>query len=98
MRVPRRNFLHLAGAAVALPALSRIAMAQAYPTRSIRFMVGFAPGGPNDILGRIIAGWLTERLAQPFVVENRSGRSGNIATETVVRAPADGYTILLVGP
>lgn len=73
-------------------------MAQAYPTQPIRFMVGFAPDGPNDILGRIIAGWLTERLGQPFVVENRSGRSGNIATETVVRAPADGYTILLVGP
>ncbi len=73
-------------------------MAQAYPARPVKFVVGFAPGGPNDILGRIVAGWLTERLGQPFVVENRSGRSGNIATEAVVRAPADGYTILLAGP
>jgi tripartite-type tricarboxylate transporter receptor subunit TctC len=98
IRATRRIFLHLAGAAVTLPAVSRIALAQSYPTRPVRFMVGFAPGGPNDILGRLIAGWLTERLGQPFVVENRPGRSGNIATEAVVRAPADGYTILLVGP
>jgi tripartite-type tricarboxylate transporter receptor subunit TctC len=90
--------LRLAVASVALPAVARIAMAQAYPGRPVRLVVGFAPGGPNDILGRIVAGWLSERLGQPFIVENRSGRSGNIATETVVRAPADGYTILLVGP
>ena len=98
MKLPRRQFLHLAAGAATLPAVSRVAMAQSYPARPVRFMVGFAPGGPNDILGRIVATWLSERLGQPFVVENRSGRSGNIATEAVVRAPADGYTILLVGP
>jgi tripartite-type tricarboxylate transporter receptor subunit TctC len=98
MTLIRRRFLQLAGGALAAPATSRLAMAQAYPTRPVKFMVGFAPGGPNDILGRIVAGWLGERLGQPFVVENRSGRSGNIATEAVVRAPADGYTILLAGP
>jgi len=73
-------------------------MAQAYPARPVKFMVGFAPGGPNDILGRIAADWLTKRLGQPFEVENRSGRSGNIATEAVVKAAPDGYTILLCGP
>jgi tripartite-type tricarboxylate transporter receptor subunit TctC len=73
-------------------------MAQAYPTRPVRFVVSFPSGGPNDILGRLMAQWLTERLGQPFVVENRPGRSGNVGTEMVVRAPADGYTVLLVGP
>ena len=98
MTIVRRRFLQLAGGVLALPASSRLAMAQTYPARPVKFMVGFAPGGPNDILGRIVAGWLTQRLGQPFEVENRSGRSGNIATEAVVKATPDGYTILLCGP
>jgi tripartite-type tricarboxylate transporter receptor subunit TctC len=98
MTLGRRRFLQLTGGAALAPMMPGHAWAQTYPTRPVRFMVGFAPGGPNDILGRIMAGWLTARLGQPFVVENLSGRSGNIATEAVVRAPADGYTILLAGP
>jgi tripartite-type tricarboxylate transporter receptor subunit TctC len=90
--------LSLAGVAPLLPALARMAAAQAYPAQPVRLLVGFPAGGPNDILGRLIAQWLSGRLGQPFVVENRPGGSGNIATETVVRAPADGYTLLLVGP
>src|SRR5712691_10743230 len=74
------------------------ARAQTYPTRPVRFIVGSPPGGPNDILARLVGQWLSDRLGQPFVVENRPGASGNIATEAVVRAPADGYTLLLVGP
>jgi tripartite-type tricarboxylate transporter receptor subunit TctC len=83
-----------------LPAMSGPAGAQeqGYPARPVRFVVSFPPGGPNDILGRVMAQWLTERLGQPFVVENRPGASGNTGTELVVRAPADGYTLLLVGP
>jgi tripartite-type tricarboxylate transporter receptor subunit TctC len=91
----RRAFL---GAAAALLGIPRAARAQAYPSRPVRLVVGFPAGGPNDTLGRIIAQWLTERLGQPFVVENQAGGSGNIATAAVVRAPADGYTLLLVGP
>jgi tripartite-type tricarboxylate transporter receptor subunit TctC len=98
MKLPRRNFLHLAAGAAALPAASRFAWAQAYPTRPVRIVVGFAPGGANDILARLIGQWLSERLGQPFVIENRPGGGSNIATEAVVRAPADGYTLLLVGP
>jgi len=98
MTLPRRRFLHLAAAAAVLPAAARIATAQSYPTRPVRFVVSFPAGGPNDILGRLMAQWLSERLGQPFVVENRPGASGNIGTEAVVRAPADGYTLLLVGP
>ncbi len=100
MKLPRRRFLHLAGfaAVTGLPAVSRTAGAQAYPARPVRFVVSFPAGGPNDILGRVMAQWLTERLGQPFVVENRPGASGNTGTEVVVRAPADGYTLLLVGP
>jgi tripartite-type tricarboxylate transporter receptor subunit TctC len=98
MPIHRRHFLQLAGAAAALPATSGIAMAQAYPAKPVRLIVGFSPGGPNDILGRLIAGWLSQRLGQPFVVENQAGRSGNIATEAAVRAAPDGYTLLLVGP
>jgi tripartite-type tricarboxylate transporter receptor subunit TctC len=96
MKLPRRNFLHLAAGAGALPTLSRFAWAQAYPTRPVRIIVGFAPGGPSDIVARLIGQWLSERLGQPFVIENRQGAATNIATEAVVRAPADGYTLLFV--
>src|SRR4051795_533328 len=98
MRPSRRHLLSLAGVAPLLPAFVRMAAAQAYPAQPVRLLVGFPAGGPNDILGRLIAQWLSGRLGQPFVVENRPGSSGNIATETAVRAPADGYTLLLVGP
>ena len=98
MHTTRRKLLTLAGGAIALPAISTTAMAQAYPTRPVKFMVGFSPGGPNDILGRIAAEWLTKQLGQPFEVDNRAGRSGNIATKAVVKAAPDGYTILLAGP
>src|SRR5213083_2051076 len=95
MKLPRRNFLQLAAGAVALPALSRIALAQAYPSRPVRIIVGFAPGGGNDIMARLIGPWLSERLSQQFVIENRPGAGANIATEAVVNAPPDGYTLLL---
>jgi tripartite-type tricarboxylate transporter receptor subunit TctC len=96
MKLPRRRFLHLAAGAAALPAVSRIAWAQAYPSRPVRIIVGFAPGGPVDIIARLISQWLSERLAQQFIVENRPGAGSNIGTEAVVRAPADGYTLLLI--
>ncbi len=96
MKLPRRRFLHLATGAAALPALSRIARAQTYPSRSVRVIVGQAPGSGSDIAARLIGQWLSERLGQPFVVENRPGAGGNIATEAVVRSPADGHTLLLV--
>src|SRR5262245_51804587 len=97
MGLPRRQFLRLAAGAAAIPAVGRIARAQVYPLRPVRIVVGFAAGGPNDILARLMGHWLSERLGQPFVIENRPGASSNIATEAVVRAPADGYTILLAG-
>src|SRR5262249_26436372 len=92
----RRNFLHLAAGAAALPAVSRVAGAQAYPTRPVRIIVGFSAGGPSDIVARIIAQWLSEHLGQEFVVENRPGAASNIGTEAALRAPPDGYTLLLV--
>ena len=97
MKLPRRRqFLHLAAGAAALPAVSRIAWAQAYPTRPVRLIVGFPPAARDDILARLMGQWLSERLGQPFVIENRPGAGTNIATEAVVRAPPDGYTLLLV--
>jgi tripartite-type tricarboxylate transporter receptor subunit TctC len=92
----RRRFLHLAAGAAALPAVSRLATAQTYPARPVRWVVGFAAGGPAEILARLMGQWLSERLGQPFVIENRPGAGSNIATEAVVRSPADGYTLLLV--
>jgi tripartite-type tricarboxylate transporter receptor subunit TctC len=97
MKLPRRNFLHLAAGAAALPAVSRLAWAQAYPTRPVRIIVGAAPSGSFDIMARLIGQRLSEQLGQPFVIDNRPGAVGNIATEAVVRSPADGYTLLLVG-
>jgi tripartite-type tricarboxylate transporter receptor subunit TctC len=97
MKLPRRNFLHLAAGAAALPAVSRIGWALDYPTRPVRVIVPFAPAGTTDILARLIGQWLSERLGQQFVIENRPGASTIIGTEAVVRAPADGYTLLLVG-
>jgi tripartite-type tricarboxylate transporter receptor subunit TctC len=97
MKLPRRNFLHLAVGAAALPAVSRIARALDYPTRPVRVIVPFAPAGTTDILARLIGQWLSERLGQQFVIDNRPGASTIIGTEAVVRAPADGYTLLLVG-
>src|SRR5262249_36245772 len=96
MKLPRRQFLHVAAGAAALPAVSRIARAQSYPTRPARIIVGFAPGGAADIMARLMGQWLSERLGQQFVIENRPGAAGNIATEAAVRSPPDGYTLLLV--
>ena len=97
MNIPRRQFLNLAAGAVALPAASSIARAQAYPARPVRIVVPFAAGGSTDIIARLIGQWLSERLGQQFVIENRPGAGSNIGTEVVVNAPPDGYTLLLVG-
>jgi len=97
MKLPRRKFLHLAAGAAALPAVSRFANAQTYPSRPVRIIVGFAPAGGTDIMARLIGQWLSERLGQSFVIENRPGAGTNIATEVVVNAPPDGYTLLLAG-
>jgi tripartite-type tricarboxylate transporter receptor subunit TctC len=97
MKLPRRKFLHLAAGAAALPAVSRIAKAQAYPTRPVRIIIGFAAGGGQDVSTRILAQWLSERTGQQFIVENRPGGGSNLATEAVINAPPDGYTLLRVG-
>jgi tripartite-type tricarboxylate transporter receptor subunit TctC len=97
MKLPRRNFLHLAAGAAVLPVVPRIAWAQAYPTRPVRVIVPFAPGGNSDITARLIGQWLSERLGQQFITENRPGTGSNIGTEMVVNAPPDGYTLLLAG-
>jgi tripartite-type tricarboxylate transporter receptor subunit TctC len=94
MKLPRRKFLDLAAGAVALPVVARVARAQAYPIRPVRLIVCFAAGGPSDITARLIGQWLSERLGQSFIIENRPGAGGNIATEMVVRARSDGYTLL----
>ncbi len=98
MKLPRRQFLHLAVGAAALPAVSRIARAQTYPTRPVRIIVGFAAATGADILARLIGQWLSERLGQQFVIENRPGAGTNIATEAVVRSAPDGYTLLAISP
>src|SRR5262245_35121189 len=97
MKLPRRTFLYLAAGVAALSGMSRFAWAQAYPTRLVHLIVPFAPAGASDILARLIGQSLSERLGQQFVIDNRPGGGGNIGTEAVVRAPADGYTLLIVG-
>ena len=96
MKLPRRDFLHLAAGAAALLGISRMASAQAYPTRPVRIIVPVTAGAVNDILARLMGQWLSERLGQQFVIDNRPGGGSKIGTEAVVRAPADGYTLLLV--
>jgi tripartite-type tricarboxylate transporter receptor subunit TctC len=98
MKLHRRQFLHLAAGAAALPAVPRYAWAQTYPTRPVRWIVPFPPGGSTDVLARVMGQWLSERLGQPFIIDNRPGAGTNIGTEAVVRAPPDGYTLLLFGP
>ena len=98
MKLPRRSFLHLTASAAALPAVSRVAWAQTYPTRPVRIIVGFPAGGAADIGARLVGQYLSDRFGQPFVIENRPGAGGNIGTEAVVRAPPDGYTLLIVNP
>src|SRR5262245_25651723 len=94
MKLPRRTFLHLAAGAAALPAVQRFAWAQAYPSRPARIIVGFPAGGGSDIIARLLGQWMTERLGQSFIIENRPGAGTNIAIDAVVRARADGYTLL----
>src|SRR5262249_57509974 len=94
MKLPRRNFLYLAAGAAALPGVSRVARAQAYPSRPVRIIVGWPAGGGADVVARLMGQWLSERLGQPFIIENRAGAGSNLGTEAVVRAPPDGYTLL----
>ena len=96
MRLPRRAFLRLAAGTAAFPAVSRMARAQTYPSRLVRITVGTVSGSSPDIVARLVGQWLSERLGQPFVIDNRPGAGGNIGTEAVVRAPPDGYMLLLV--
>jgi len=96
MKLPRRAFLRLAAATAVLPAVSRVAWAQSYPARPVRIVVGYSAGGTADIFARLMGQWLSQRLGQPFIIENRPGAGGNIGTEAVVRAPADGYTLLQI--
>jgi hypothetical protein len=98
MKLPRHTFLRLAVGAAALPAVSRIVWGQAYPACPVRIIVGFAPGGATDIMARLIGQWLSDRLGQQFVVENRPGAASNVGTEAVVNAAPDGYTLLVVTP
>src|SRR5262245_17835278 len=96
MKLSRRRFLHLAASAAVLPVVPRVARAQAYPSRPVRIVVGFPAGGTSDIVARVLGQWLSERLGQQFVIENRPGAGGNLATEAVARAAPDGYTLLLI--
>ena len=96
MKLVRRQFLRLAGAAITAPAFSRLAVAQVYPARPVRIIVGFGAGGSPDIPARLVGEWLSQRLGQQFIIENRPGAGGNIAAEAALRAPADGYTLLWV--
>jgi tripartite-type tricarboxylate transporter receptor subunit TctC len=98
VKLPRRQFLHLAGAAAALPVLSRVAKAQTYPSRPVHLLVGLAAGGATDVAARIVAEWLSQQFDQQFVVENRTGAAGNLATEAVINSPPDGHTLLFGGP
>jgi tripartite-type tricarboxylate transporter receptor subunit TctC len=97
MKLPRRKFLHLAAGAAVMPAVSRVAKAQAYPAKPVRIVAGFPPGGSTDLYARLIGQWLSERIGQQFFVENRPGAGGSLATEFVTRAVPDGYTLLLSG-
>jgi len=98
MKFPRRAFLQVLAGAAALPVVAPIAFGQSYPSRPVRWIVGFTPGGATDVIARLMGQWLSERLGQSFVIENRPGAGSNIATEVAVNAPADGYTLLLVAP
>src|SRR5262245_18633053 len=97
MKLPRRNFLHLAAGAAALPAVSRFANAQSYPTRPVRLLVGWPPGGAADVVGRLTGQLLSERLGHQFVIEDRPGAGGNLAVEAALKAAPDGYTLLMIG-
>jgi tripartite-type tricarboxylate transporter receptor subunit TctC len=97
MKLPRRQFLHLMAGAAALPAVPRLAWAQTYPTRPVRLIVGWPPGGAADVVGRLVGQLLSERLSQPFVIENRPGAGGSLAAEAAVKASPDGHTLLMIG-
>jgi tripartite-type tricarboxylate transporter receptor subunit TctC len=98
MKLPRRRFLHLAAAAASLPGVSHIARAQSYPARPVRLVIGFAAGGTQDVIGRVMGQWLSERLGQQIIIENRPGAASNIAAEAVIKSLPDGYTLFMVGP
>ena len=98
MKFPRRQFLYLAASAVAVPAVTRMARAQSYPTRPVHLIVGFAAGSTTDILGRLMGQWLSQRLGQQFIIDNRPGAGGNVGAEAMVRSAPDGYTLYMVPP